>query len=72
MVDCKLCSIPPIQATALYVYNIRKLVIAYGLIVGTHYLVVFALLVVVYQKLLLHIRRVRRQLGGWSCHPPPH
>lgn len=41
----------------------RKLLVAYGLGVGTNYLMVFVLLVIIYHKILKKINRMRLTLG---------
>ena len=51
------------QLTAKYVYYVYILETAYGAIVGTNYLLVFVLLVIVYSKSLIHIKKLRKQLG---------
>lgn len=49
------------QATAYYSENTRYVVAIYGYVVGTNYLVVFILLVIIYWKILRWIRVLRRQ-----------
>ena len=51
------------QATRQFVYDVNILLATYGLVLGTHYLVGFILLVVIYTKVLRFIRRIRRELG---------
>ena len=41
----------------------RKLLVTYGLGVGTNYLVVFVVLVIIYHKILKKINRMRMTLG---------
>jgi len=41
----------------------RKLVITYGTLMGTNYLVVFVLLVIIYIKVLQRIKVLRRRYG---------
>ena len=47
----------------------RKLVVTYGALLGTNYLVVFVLLVIIYYKILKRIKRMRNlhseRKGGW-------
>ena len=47
----------------------RMLIASYGVVVGTNYLVVFVLLVIVYYKILKRIKRMRNlhseRKGGW-------
>ena len=42
-----------------YFTNVKKLVVSFGLIVGTNYLVVFILLVYMYSKILKRIRELK-------------
>lgn len=49
-----------VQATAYYIFRLRKIVLTYGLVVGTNYLVVFVLLVTTYSKILLFIKTIRK------------
>ena len=51
------------QPTAKYVYELDKLIGSYGVVLGTNYLIVFVLLVVIYYKLLQHIKRMRQHYG---------
>lgn len=43
----------------------RKLVITYGTLIGTNYLVVFVLLVIIYIKVLQRIKVLRKRYGQW-------
>ena len=52
------------QPSAHYVNNMRKLVASYGVILGTNYLLVFILLVIIYWKILKYIKRMRIAHGG--------
>ena len=62
MIHC--IRIPP-QASALYLFNMRKLVASYGVVLGTNYFVVFVLLMVIYYKILRHIRKMRATNGKY-------
>ena len=52
-----------IQLTRNYVHYVYILETAYGAIVGTNYLLVFVLLIIVYSKSLVYIKQLRKQLG---------
>ena len=52
-----------LQPTAEYIYHLNMLIASYGLVVGTNYLVVFVLLVIIYWKILKRINRMRVNLG---------
>ena len=58
-----------VQATSRYVYHMRMFIASYGVVVGTNYLVVFVLLVIIYYKILKRIKRMRNLhsegKGGW-------
>ena len=41
----------------------RKLVVTYGALLGTNYLVVFVLLVIIYKNILKRIRTLRKKHG---------
>ena len=47
----------------------RMFIASYGMVVGTNYLVVFVLLVIIYYKILKRIKRMRNlhseRKGGW-------
>ena len=49
-----------VQATAYYIFQLRKIILTYGLVVGTNYLVVFVLLVTTYCKILFFIKTIRK------------
>lgn len=51
------------QATRRFIYNVNILIATYGFVLGTHYLVGFILLVVIYTKLLRRIKRIRNEFG---------
>ena len=44
----------------------RKLLATYGMVVGTNYLVVFVLLVIIYRKILKKIRNMRVKYGEYT------
>ena len=44
----------------------RMFIASYGLVVGTNYLVVFVLLVIIYYKILKRIKRMRIIHGKWK------
>ena len=48
------------QATAYYIFRLRKIILTYGVIVWTNYLVVFVLLVTTYCKIVLFIKTIRK------------
>jgi len=54
-----------VQATARFNHQMRKLMLSYGAVVSAHYLIVFFLLLVVYQRILCCIGEMRRK-HGWS------
>ena len=45
--------------------NMRQLIASYGVVLGTNYLVVFVLLMVIYYKILRHIRKMRVTNGKY-------
>ena len=51
------------QATRQFVYDVNILLATYGLVLGTHYLVGFILLVVIYTKVLKFIMKIRTEFG---------
>lgn len=51
------------QATRHFVYDVNILLAVYGLVLGTHYLVGFILLVIIYSKLLRYIKQIRNEVG---------
>ena len=58
-----------LQPTANYVYQMSIFRLSYDVVVGTNYLVVFVLLVIIYYKILKRIKRMRNlhseRKGGW-------
>ena len=48
---------------SLYVYDVNILLVSNGVVLGTHHLVVFILLVVIYSKLLQYIKKIRYEYG---------
>jgi hypothetical protein len=52
-----------LQATSHYVYDVNILLVSNGVVLGTHHLVVFVLLVVIYSKLLRYIKKIRHEYG---------
>lgn len=59
------------QATSHYVYDVNILLVSNGVVLGTHHLVVFILLVVIYSKLLRYIKKIRcefRKLNNVSVY----
>lgn len=51
------------QATRHYVYDVNILIAAYGLVLGTNYMVGFILLIIIYTKLLRYIKKMRAEFG---------
>ncbi len=47
-------------------YNIRKLIESYAIILSAHYLIVFVLMVVIYAKLLKHIKKIGSAFGKFD------
>ena len=54
-----------LQPTANYVYHMSIFRCCYGVVVGTNYLVVFVLLVIIYYKILKRIKRMRALHGEY-------
>ena len=54
-----------LQPTAIYVYHMSIFRFSYGAVVGTNYLVVFVLLVIIYYKILKRIKRMRALHGEY-------
>jgi len=57
-----------VQATARFNRQMRKLRLSYGAVVSTHYLIVFFLLLAVYQTILHCIGEMRRKHGWCNQH----
>lgn len=51
------------QPTATYLFSVRKLIVFNGWIVGTNYVVVLFILVVIYYKILKRIKELRIKHG---------
>lgn len=60
LIDCIMLLLQP---TANYLINVSKLLASYGCVLSLHYLVVFILLVIIYFKLLKHIKKIRLDYG---------
>lgn len=60
---CSPYNIAQMQATAPFVHDVNVLLVVNGTILGIHHLVVFVLLVIIYSKLLRHIKQVRKEFG---------
>ena len=58
--------ITQMQATALFVHDVNVLLVVNGTVLGIHHLVVFVLLVIIYSKLLRHIKQIRKEFGKLS------
>ena len=54
-----------LQPTANYVYQMSIFRLSYDVVVGTNYLVVFVLLVIIYYKILKRIKRMRALHGEY-------
>ena len=47
-----------------YIFNVRKLILSYAVIVSANYLVVFVLLVAVYHRIWKCIRNMKKSHGN--------
>ena len=54
---------PSIQPTAVYVWHIAKLVVAFGSLLFLNYLTVFVLLIILYWRIMRHISTLREGYG---------
>ena len=59
----RLIPVSNVQLTASYIRHISALETMYGAVIGTNYLVVFILLVIVYSKCLAYIKKMREEVG---------
>ena len=62
--DQELVAFSFFQPTAIFVNNVRKLIEAFAVILSTNYCVVFVTMIVIYNKLLKYIKKIRLDGGN--------
>ena len=54
------------QGTAEFVHDVRKLLVLYGVVISSHFLVGLVVLCILYRKVLMWIRNLK---NSYSMHP---